>query len=331
METISTKSWRKQMQKAILTATFTIVLGLFSVCSWAAEISGPTVVVSIKPLQALVAGVMLGVAEPQLLVKGGASPHDYILRPSDARAIAQADLIVWVGHSLENFLEKPLSTLGHRAHQLELTEKLASQLVPLREGGSWEAHAHHHDDHPGEQHQEHHEPGELELNPHLWLSPLLAKRIVTEIAATLSEIDPAHQAIYHTNSERMNRRLDELHLQLKTKLEPVRGVPYVVFHDAYQYFETAYGLNAVGSVTIDPERKVGVKRVREIRAKIKELHARCVFSEPQFKPQLVATIIEGTGARTGVLDPLGADLPAGPESYFQLLINLADNLLRGLR
>jgi len=147
----------------------------------------------------------------------------------------------------------------------------------------------------------------------------------------LGEIDPAHREHYQNNAERLKRRLDELHRQLKPRLAPVSKIPYVVFHDAYQYFEAAYGLNAVGSITVDPERQSGARRIGEMREKIKELRARCVFSEPQFMPRLVATIIEGTGARTGVLDPLGAELPAGPESYFRLLKALADNLLEGLR
>jgi zinc transport system substrate-binding protein len=169
------------------------------------------------------------------------------------------------------------------------------------------------------------------MNPHLWLNPLLAKQVVTQTAAALSEIDPAHQQQYQQNAEQLQARLDALHLRLEAKLAPVKTIPYVVFHDAYQYFENAYGLNAVGSITVDPERQPGAKRILEMREKIQSLNARCVFSEPQFEPRLLATLIEGTGARTGTLDPLGSELPAGPESYFLLLNNLADDLLRGLQ
>lgn len=301
---------------------------LFLFCSgtaWSAE-TPPRVVVSIKPIHALVAGVMQGVAEPQLLVKGGGSPHGYVLRPSEARALSQADLIVWVGHSLESFLEKPLTTLGSKARQLELLDSLKPQLLPVRAGGSWETHGHteegvHH-------HQEH---GDQELNPHLWLNPLLAKQVVEQTTTALSEVDPERQVLYRQNAERLQLRLDALDRELKAKLAPVKEVPYLVFHDAYQYFETAYGLRAVGSITIDPERKPGIRRLLEMRQKVKDLKARCVFSEPQFEPKLVATIIEGTGARTAELDPIGAELKPGVESYFQLLNRLADDLLAGLR
>lgn len=300
-----------------------IVLALSSpVSSWASAGEKLKVVVSIKPIHALVAGVMQGVAQPALLLQGGGSPHGYVLRPSDAKLLANADVVIWVGHSLESFLEKPLATLAREARQLELLEALQEQLLPFRAGLSWESH-------DTDLAEHHHAQGER--NPHLWLSPLLAKQIVVRVAATLSTIDPSNQAVYRHNAEQLQRRLDDLDRQLANKLKPVQTTPYIVFHDAYQYFETAYGLNAVGSITINPERMPGARRISEIRNKIKSLNARCVFSEPQFEPRLVATITEGTEARTGTLDPLGVTLPVGPESYFVLLHEMADNLLAGLR
>jgi zinc transport system substrate-binding protein len=314
------------MRKSVLMVLFTAYLLAQGVVAWAATPQGPKVVVSLKPLHSLVAGVMQGVGEPRLLIQGSGSPHGYVLRPSEARLLADAHLVVWVGHQLESFLEKPLSTLGTNARQLELAEELESVLLPVREGGSWDADHHEAADGHSEHLTEH-----GEHDSHFWLNPLLAKQMVEKTAAALAEIDPVHQQQYRENAARLKMRLDELHAQLKVKLAPVKHVPYLVFHDAYQYFEAAYGLNAAGSITIDPERKPGVRRVREIRGKIKELDVRCVFSEPQFESKLVATVIEGSGARTGVLDPLGAALPAGPESYFLLLNGLADNLVTGLR
>jgi zinc transport system substrate-binding protein len=288
----------------------------------------PSVVVSIKPIHALVSGVMQGVAEPKLLVKGGGSPHNYALRPSEARNLANADLVVWIGPQLESFLEKPLETLGKKAKKLELLKVVEGPLLELREGGAWERDSHehevkHHD------HGNHEDPDEV--NPHIWLSPLLAKQIVSSTAQVLSELDPAHQQRYAENSSRLQERLDALHKELKDRLTPVNTVPYIVFHDAYHYFESTYGLNAVGSITVDAERRPGARRITEIRAKIKALKARCVFSEPQFESRLVQTVIEGTGARTGVLDPLGIELSEGENSYFILLENLADNLVSGVR
>ena len=295
---------------------------------WATESTVPQVVVSIKPLHSLVAGVMQGVGKPELLVKGGGSPHGYVLRPSEAQVLSRAQLIVWVGHELESFLEKPLATLGRKAKQLELSEELEASLLPLRAGGSWEAHSHHHAaEHDGDAHA--HEHGKLDQ--HLWLDPAMAKRIVTLTAESLGEIDPARRDRYQANAKQMIERLDRLDIRLKKQLAAVKDTPYIVFHAAYQYFESAYGLNAVGSITIDPGRKPGVKRIKEIRAKILSLNARCVFSEPQFESRLVATVIEGTNTRTGILDPLGADIPEGSDAYFQLMTRLGDNLYNGLK
>lgn len=311
------------MKKTVLTCLLILCGCFLAGPAW----SAPQVVVSIKPIHALVAGVMQGIAEPQLLVKGGGSPHGYALRPSEARALSQAELIVWVGPQLESFLPKPLATLGRSARKLELSEALRGSMLAVRDAGNWEGHDH---AETADRH-DHEEHDETELNPHLWLDPLLGKQIVSHTAAILSDVDPVNSEVYQRNAARLRQRLDRLHLGLQSRLVSVKERPYIVFHDAYQYFEAAYGLNAVGSLTIDPERKPGAKRIRQMREKIKQLQARCLFSEPQFEPRLVATIIKGTGARTGQLDPLGAELPAGPESYFLLLNNLADNLLEGLR
>jgi len=132
------------------------------------------------------------------------------------------------------------------------------------------------------------------------------------------------------NATKVTAKLTELDVQLAAKLAPVQKTPYLVFHAAYQYFETSYKLNAVGAVTIDPERKPGAKRITEIRKKVQDLNAHAVFSEPQFESKLVATIIEGSGAKTAVLDPLGSDIQAGPEAYFELMNQLADDLVNGL-
>jgi len=283
--------------------------------AYAAQERAPSVVASIKPIHSLVAAVMEGVGEPRLLVRGGSSPHSYALRPSDARDIDRAQLIVWVGPELESFLKKPLATLGRGAVRLELAEALKGHLLPGREGGVWEEH---------EDHGEHEEEGEHD--PHFWLDPAVAGRAVDSVASALARIDPAHADRYRQNGERLKARLEVLDGELRRELEPVRDVPFIVFHDGYQYFEKAFSLKAVGSVTVSPERRPGARRIGEIHRKVRELGARCVFSEPQFEPRLVSTLIEGTGAKAGVLDPLGADLPAGPDAYFRMMHGLADSL-----
>ena len=306
------------MKKIIISC---LLFAVFSLPAVAIAAAIPRVVVSIKPIHSLVAGVMQGVGQPQLLVKGGGSPHGYILRPSEARSLAAADLVVWIDPALESFLEKPLRTLGDNAMQLRLAERLRGHLLAKKTKD--------HNDLP-HAHHSHHDHGSA-VDLHLWLDPRMAQRIVSLTGTALAEIDPSNSGRYKANSEQMIKRLQQLHQQLKVTLEPVSEVPYVVFHAAYHYFETAYGLNSVGAITIDPSRKPGVKRLKAIRTKISNLQARCVFSEPQFESKLVATVIAGTGAKKGVLDPLGSDLPPGPEAYFQLMTRLGDNLAAGLK
>ena len=328
---------------------FGLLLIVMTMPSPAMAKAAPNVVVSLKPIHSLVAGVMAGVGEPELLVKGAASPHGYVLRPSEARLLSKADLIIRVGSGLEGFMDKPLETLGHNAEQLDLALALKDKLLPAREGGDWEKHdhdadhddhdeaEHHHDaDHDDHHEAEHHhddhdEHGTLaHFDQHIWLSPVLAKEIVKITATQLASLDPQHAEQYRSNSNKVIARIDKLDQQLKKELQLVSNTPYVVFHAAYQYFEVAYKLNPVGSITIDPERRPGVKRVKEIRDKIARTHAKCVFSEPQFESRLIATLIEGTKATTGILDPLGADLKAGPDAYFTLMENMGHNLYQGL-
>ncbi len=272
----------------------------------------PVVVASIKPVHALVAGVMQGVSEPLLLVPGGASPHDYSLKPSDARALGAAQVVFWIGPDLESFLVKPLAN-AQTARSVALINAPGVTVLPLRAGGAWEAHD---DDHAPV----------ASRDAHIWLDPVNAAAMVRQMVAVLGETDPAHQADYARNGAALIEQLNQLNQQLASALAAVKEQPYLVFHDAYQYFERRYGLNAVGSMVIDPERRPGAKRVTEIQARIRERKVRCVFSEPQFQPALVETVIAGSNARRGVLDPLGAELQAGPDAYFELLQDLAEAL-----
>ncbi|MCG8691282.1 MAG: zinc ABC transporter substrate-binding protein [Minwuiales bacterium] len=288
----------------------------------AGAVAAPKVVVTLLPIHSLVASVMQGVAEPGLLVKGAASPHAYALRPSDARMVAGADLIVWVGPDLESFFGKTVESLGAGKRVLELGHDAGLKILPVREGGDWEVHDHGHDDHGDDDHGHGHEAGDL----HVWLDPGNARKIVAYTVKVLSEVDPDNAARYAENGARTAARLDGLDTELGQALAPVRGRPYVVFHDAYQYFERHYRLNALGSVTASPDRTPGARRLAQIRGKLTRLDAACVFSEPQFRPAIVDTLIEGTDVKTGVLDPLGHDLTAGPDAYFALMRRLADSL-----
>ena len=283
----------------------------------------PQVVVTTKPIHALVAGVMAGVAEPELLIKGAGSPHDYSLRPSDAKLLGRAELVVRVGADFETFLNKSLASLGGQARILSLDALPGMILLPAREGGVWERHEHGGEAHEAADHRE--------TNLHLWLDPQNGRAIVAGLVKTLVELDPANGERYRQNGAALDRRLVELDGRLAKQLQAVAGRPFVVFHDAYPYLEKRYNLWAVGSITVSPERAVGARRLSEIRAKIKSSGARCVFSEPQFEPKLVRMLTEGSGATTGVLDPEGAGLTPGPEAYFQLLEGLGRSLQEGLR
>ncbi|CAO3415719.1 zinc ABC transporter substrate-binding protein ZnuA [Azospirillum doebereinerae] len=289
----------------------------------------PKVVVSIKPIHSLVASVMQGVGEPALLVRGGASPHTYTLKPSDAKALSTADLVVWVGPEMESFLEKPLASNAAKATVVTLMTVPGMALLDAREGGAWEAHDHGHEHGHGDHKKKDahdHDGDHDEVNTHLWLDPVNARRIVTATAEALAAKDAANAEAYRTNAERALHSIDALDAELKATLAPVAAKPFVVFHDAYQYYEARYNLSAVGSITVNPDRRPSAKRLSAIRAKIAGLEASCVFAEPQFEPALVRTVTEGTKARTGVLDPEGADLPEGVALYPALMRNLAASL-----
>lgn len=311
--------------------------------------ASPRVVTSILPVHSLVSGVMQGIGAPHLLITGAASPHDFALTPGSADALQSADAVFWIGPGLESFLMKPLMALPQEALVMALAAHVP--LLEGREGGSWEAHDeaghddgdHHEASHDEADHEEadHKEAGHKEAESghhdhdherhhdkdlHAWLDPVYAQAMVRVIVATLQKIDPANSTTYAANGDTLSQRLETLDATLRDRVAPVRAVPYIVFHDAYQYFERRYGMNAVGSLTISPERSPGVKRLYAVRDKIKSTGARCVFAEPQFAPSLVATVLEGTQAKAGTLDPIGAEIPSGPDAYFTLLENLADSL-----
>lgn len=273
----------------------------------------PRVVASILPVHSLVAGVMAGVGEPHLIVRGAGSPHTYALKPSDARALEQAELVFWIGPVYETFLDRPLKGL-RRPRVVALIDAPGVVRLPAREGGPWADH----------EHEGGHGPAAAEeIDGHLFLDPMNAGALAGAIAAALTRADPANGARYQANAADVISRLDALDKQLKATLDPWRDRPFLVFHDAYQYLEARYGLSAVGSITVSPDRRPGAKRLSQLRRRIAETKAGCVFSEPQFEPTLVRTLLEGTAARTGVLDPLGASEKPGPEAYFTMMRKLA--------
>ena len=306
-------------------------LGSASLAALPVKAEDLNVVVSIKPIHSLVAAVMQGVGEPALIVKGAASPHTYTMKPSDAAALAKANVVFWTGHDMEKFMEKPIASLAGKATAVALLEAPAIATLKPREGGTFEPHEHEgetHDDHAAHDKAaaDHHDHDEEETDPHFWLDPENARAAVKLIAATLSAADPAHATAYSQNAARTDAELAALETKIAAELEPYKSKPFIVFHDAYQYFEKRFGLSATGSVTVSPEVQPGAARIAEIEKKIRTLGAVCIFSEPQFEPKLMDTIAASTKTFRGELDPEGASLTEGPDLYPKLLQSLADNL-----
>jgi len=280
--------------------------------------AAPRVAASIKPIHALVAGVMAGVADPDLLITGNASPHAFTLKPSDAERLNQANVVFWVGPGLETTLEKPLRILATQAKVVALIHVPGMALLRARQSGLWDGHDH------GEHSDEH-------INPHIWLDPANAKIMVTAIGAALKDADPANAARYDTNVNAMTARLDALDNDLRKMLAPVTDKRFLVFHDAYPYFEGRYALKSLGAITVSPDRPPGARRVKEIRDKIAGLEAVCVFTEPQFQPALIETLVDGTRAKVATLDPEGTALAPGADLYFVLMRDLGAHVLACLK
>jgi zinc transport system substrate-binding protein len=273
--------------------------------------AAPHVLATIKPVHSLVAAVMQGVGTPELLIGGALSVHDYALKPSDARKIEGAAAIFEIGPDMETYLAAPLAALGARGEVVALERAPGAYLLPARRGGLWEDEG---------------SPGEGPTDPHMWLDPQNAIAMTRAIAATLVKLDPAHAAAYRANATREIAALAALDKELAAKLLPVRGRPYIVFHDAYHYFEARYGLTPAGAVTVAPDRPVGPRRIEALRNAILRGRVACIFREPEFPPKLIETLSEGTRMRTGVLDEVGADLSPGPALYPDLLRALAQSL-----
>lgn len=283
----------------------------------------PQVVVTLKPIHSLVSGVMAGVGEPTLLLSGGESPHTYRLRPSTMRLLQKAEMIVYVSPQLESFLEKPLQTLPTDVALISLIDLPDLMLLPAREGGYWQKQADHHHSHHQESHEENHQAN---WDLHVWLDPKNAEVIVKQIAKQLATLDPDNAQHYQKNRDQLIEQLQKLADTIQKDLTTIKKAPFLVFHDAYQYFEKHFQLNGVGALSVSPAHSPSVQRIHSLREKIKSLNVRCIFSEPQFPSRLIQTLIEDNQARKGSLDPLGMKFSPGQEAYFQLMLQLANNM-----
>jgi zinc transport system substrate-binding protein len=286
----------------------------------------PRVVVSIAPMHSLIAGLMKGITTPELLVKGGTSHHGFSLRPSQIRTITQANVIFWLGAEAETFLKRPLANARPEQRVFNLTQSPGLTLLGTRSGQKWQAK---HDEESSGSHDHRYE--DEATDPHIWLDPLNAQVIVKTATVVLIEADPERADQYQENSDRLLFRLQNLDMEMRNAVALARGKPYLVFHDAYQYFEHRYGLNAAGAISISPERRPGAKRLREIQRTLKEINAHCIFVEPQFPSNFLQAIVGEGEYYTGTLDPLGIDIPPGPDMYFILIRRLSSTLVACLR
>lgn len=301
---------------------FACVASLVTLLALPAAAEAPKVVTTIKPLQALAAAVMEGAGTPSLLLRATASAHSYALRPSDLQSLQKADLIFWIGPDYESFMAKAVRSLPKQARITQLSKAPGVKLLPTREGGVWESDDHGHGHSHGHSRAHAHD----EQDMHFWLDPDNAKAILAAMSGALSKADAANAARYAENAKAAAAAIDALDAELAAALAPVKDKPFIVFHDAYQYYEKRYGLTAAGSITVTPDRVPGPRRIEDLRKTIAERGALCVFSEPQFTSGLVDTVLAGTKARGGTLDPLGASAPDGTAGYAGLMREIANNL-----
>ena len=327
------------------------------ICSTAIA-DAPDVAVDIAPVHSLVARVMQGVGTPELVIDQGASPHEYNLRPSDAKALQDAKLVFWMGEDLTPWMEGALETLSSDAKIVSLLEAKETSLLEFREGALFEEHDHgdkdhdghddhddhdEHEDHGDEKHHDHDEHedhsdekhdghddhddhGHGAHDPHAWLSLENANAWLNMIAAKLSETDPKNAGTYFANAASAREEILALKAEVSAKLDPVRGHSFIVFHDAYQYFESSFDFPASGAISLGDASDPSPARISEIQDRVDDEGVDCVLAEPQFNQGIVSAVLEGTDAKTGVIDPLGFGLEPGPELYPQLIRNMAKTL-----
>ena len=332
----------KNLKKSSIIFTILSFLTLFTSAN--ADIK---VVASIKPIHSLVSYLMDGVAKPDLIVDGYASPHGFAMKPSHAKMLQNADIVFWVGEDLENFLKKPLNSIAKKAEKIELMNAKGIVKLKFRERNIFGDHDDHddhddhghkkkddhddhdhddhakkedghddHDDHDG--HEGHHHG---EFDPHIWLDPINASAILKEMTEHLIENDSKNASKYKNNLNKALKDIDKLTADVKSELN--QSVASIVFHDAYQYFEERFNVNILGAFTVNTDVMPGAEQLAEIREIIEHDNVACVFSEPQFNPDIIKAVAKDMNIKTGVVDPLGATLKPGKNLYFDLIRNMS--------
>ena len=307
-----------------------LILTILSLVSFITPVNAEVkVVTSIKPLHSLASYLMDGVGKPDLIVDGYASPHGFSMKPSHAKMLQNADLIFWVGEDLENFLEKPLNSIAKKAEKIELMDIKGLNVLSFRERNIFDEHDDH-DDHEGhakkkkddhDDHDDHEGHGHGEYDPHIWLDPINAKVILKEMTKHLIENDSKNASTYKSNLDKVLKDIDKLTMNVMTELN--QSVSSIVFHDAYQYFEKRFNVNILGAFTVNTDVMPGAEQLAQIREIIEHDKVSCVFSEPQFNPDIIKAVAKDMNIKTGVIDPLGATLDPGKDLYFDLIRNMS--------
>ena len=317
-----------------------LILTILSLVSFITPVNADVkVVTSIKPLHSLASYLMDGVGKPDLIVDGYASPHGFSMKPSHAKMLQNADLIFWVGEGMENFLEKPLNSIAKKAEKIELMETKGLQVLKFRERNIFDEHDHDdhddhakkeddhddhdHDDHAKKEddHDDHEGHNHGEYDAHIWLDPINAKVILFEMSKHLIELDAKNESVYRDNLSKAYNEIDKLTKDVTAELD--QSVASIVFHDAYQYFEKRFNINILGAFTVNTDVMPGAEQLAEIREIIEHDKVSCVFSEPQFNPDIIKAVAKDMNIKTGVIDPLGATLDSGKDLYFKLIRNMS--------
>ena len=316
----------------LITIIFTIIF--MGALSAKADIK---VVTTIKPLHSLISNVMDGIGEPSLIIEGSTSPHSFVLKPSHAKLIEQADIIFWIGEDIETFMEKPLESIAKNAKKVSFMELSSIEKLKFREENIFEHEDHDdhghdekkdHDDHGHDEKKDHDDHGDGheghhhgEFDAHIWLDPANAKEMLHEIAHELADLDPANADKYESNADNTIKSIDDMISSVSSSIN--KNAKFIVFHDAYQYFEKRFGVATAGALTLNTDVLPGAKQISEIQEVIAERDIKCIFSEPQFNPKLAKLLTRGTGARLSRIDPLGVDLKDGAGLYIKLIENIS--------
>ena len=312
---------------------------LFSSFSAHADVSTDIkVVTTIKPLHSLISRIMETRGEPQLIIEGTNNPHTFVFKPSHAKMIEEADIVFWIGEDLEAFMEKPLNSLAKDTKKIAFMDSESIEKIEFREKNIFDDHDGHEDEHEGHEDDDHghkdddhdddhkdaHAHAHGEFDPHIWLDPENAKEMVKIIRDELIKIDPEGQRQYSVNTAGATLELDNLINSVEKELS--KDISYIVFHDAYQYFENRFGVIPAGALTLNPDVLPGAKQIADIQDVINDKGIKCIFSEPQYNPKIIETLGNDMNVSTGVMDPLGAFIDAGPTMYVELINGIANSI-----